>query len=336
MLLEQFCQVGFSTFIEALSLANTCSKQPMFSWSVFSETGGSVLNSVRLLTPVNGGLDALDRRDTIIICGGSDPKEAMSAKVIAWLRREHRKGVVCGALGTGVFTLAKAGLLNGKRAVVHWEYQDAFREFFPEIEIEDAIFSVLESVFTSVGRAGTPDLTMHLISVHGSYDVAAQVAERMVFSALRQPNCSQHLSLQVRFGSRNPNLLKAFKIISENLETPVSPSDIASMIGFSRRHLERLFKSKIGISPKSYYVKMRLQKARSLLLHTDLAISEIAFACGFISLTHFSKSYLREFGVSPSKDTGMNATPLIGAHCENAGCQSSTSNARGTSNYGFG
>ena len=334
VLLDEFCQVGFSTFVEALSLANNCNRQPIYSWSIVSESGGPVLNSVRLPSLVDGGLDALDRRDTIIVCGGSDPKQAMSEKVIDWLRREHRRGVVCGALGTGVFTLARAGLLGGKQAVVHWQYQDAFRELFPDVEIEDAIFSVLSNVFTSVGRAGTLDLAMHLISRHASATVATQVAEHMVYSALREPNCSQHLSLQARFGSRNPKLLMAFRIISENLETPISPNDIAGKVGISRRHLERLFKSKIGVSPKSYYVKMRLQKARSLLLQTDLRISEIAFACGFSSMTHFSKSYAREFGVSPSKDTGPELSLPIGSPAEKTG--PSIPDTKGASNYGFG
>ena len=98
-------------------------------------------------------------------------------------------------------------------------------------------------------------------------------------------------------------------MISDNLETPLRPSDIAGQLGISKRQLERLFRSKIGVSPKSYYVKMRLQKARSLLLQTDPRVAEVACACGFGSLPHFSKSSHREFGVAPSMDTGIDTAP---------------------------
>ena len=309
-LLEGHCQVSFSMFVEALALANRCRKSPLFSWTVVSETGASVANSVNLPTAVNGGLGQLDRNSTIVLFGGHDPKRAMSVRVIAWLRRENRRGIACGALGSGVFTLARAGLLDNKSAVVHWAFQNAFREHFPQVEIRDGIFLVEGNIFTSVGSAATLDLAMYLIARSSDASVSSHVAAQMVCSAPRQPGASQRLSAQVRYGSRDPKLLRALKIMSDNLETPLSPSDIADQLGISKRQLERLFKSKIGISPKCYYVKMRLQKARTLLLQTDLRIVEVACACGFGSLPHFSKSYKKAFGVSPSKDTGINTMPI--------------------------
>ncbi|MEM9105652.1 MAG: GlxA family transcriptional regulator [Pseudomonadota bacterium] len=302
-LFDGFCQIGFCAFVEALYLANQCNESVPYSWEVVSETGAPVKNSVHLPTFVNAGLEELNRHSTIVLCGGPDPKRVMSERTMAWLRRQYRKGVTCGALGSGVFTLARAGLLGGKRAVVHWEFQSAFHEYFPEVEVSDGIFLVDNPIFTSVGRAATLDLALHLIATSSGSEVSSQVAEQIVYSGLRHPGTSQRLSAQARFGSRNPKLLEALKIMSENLEAPLSPSEIAVQIGISKRQLERLFKSKIGIPPKSYYIKMRLQKARSLLLQTDLRVAEIACASGFGSLAHFSKSYQREFGVSPSKDT---------------------------------
>ena len=120
VLLDRFCQVGSSTFVEALSLANQYNGSAMFTWQAVSEGGAPVTSSVHLPTSVTGGLERSARNSTIVLCGGPDPKRAMSDRVLAWLRREHRRGVICGALGSGVFTLARAGLLDGRRAVVHW------------------------------------------------------------------------------------------------------------------------------------------------------------------------------------------------------------------------
>lgn len=317
-LLDGFCQVGFSTFVEALSLANHCNRAPVFTWTTVSETGAPVANSVHVPTAVNGRFDPVDRNSTIVLCGGSDPKRALGEQLLAWLRREHRRGVPCGALGSGVFTLARTGLLNGRGAVVHWGLQNAFREYFPQVEIRDGIFCVEDGLFTSVGRAATLDLAIHLIARFCDSSVSSDVAEHMVYAGRRQPDSSQRLSVQARYGSRNPNLMQALKIMADNLETPVPPPEIARRLGISKRQLERLFKSKIGISPKSYYIKMRLQKARSLMLQTDLKVAEVACACGFGSLPHFSKSYQKAFGVSPSKDTVCNGLAPAEGICEPA------------------
>ena len=148
------------------------------------------------------------------------------------------------------------------------------------------------------------DLMLHLIELDFDRALANHVAEKMVYSAPRSPHHSQRLSLQLRSGARSTRLCQAIEIMSENIEAPLSPADVAEAVGLSSRQLERLFRKHLATTPKSHYTTLRLRKARDLLFQTNMKLSEICFACGFNSQTHFSKSYRALFGVSPSRDDG--------------------------------
>jgi transcriptional regulator GlxA family with amidase domain len=117
---------------------------------------------------------------------------------------------------------------------------------------------------------------------------------------VRESSAEQRVSLQSRHGMRNPHLVKAIQMMNENIEAPQSPALIAEEIGISTRQLERLFGRYLNCSPKKYYVDLRLQKARNLLVQTDQSVTEIALACGFESPGHFSRVYRSKFGITPT------------------------------------
>jgi transcriptional regulator GlxA family with amidase domain len=121
---------------------------------------------------------------------------------------------------------------------------------------------------------------------------------------VREPTAEQKLSLQSRHGIRNAHLSKAIKMMSENIEHPIPPAEIADDVGISTRQLERLFGRHLNCSPKKYYVDMRLQKARNLLLHTEKPVTEIAFLSGFASPAHFARVYRNQFGITPVNQRG--------------------------------
>uniref|UniRef100_UPI0035199E5B helix-turn-helix domain-containing protein n=1 Tax=Cognatishimia sp. TaxID=2211648 RepID=UPI0035199E5B len=111
----------------------------------------------------------------------------------------------------------------------------------------------------------------------------------------------QKVSLQSRNGIRNAHLAKAIAIMKEGLEEPVSPTIIAEELGISTRQLERLFGKFLNTSPKKYYMELRLDKARNLLVQTDQSITDVALACGFDNSGHFSRAYRTAFGHAPSQ-----------------------------------
>jgi transcriptional regulator GlxA family with amidase domain len=207
-----------------------------------------------------------------------------------------------GALSSGTYTLALAGLVGGKRVTTHWEYKTALAEMLPDVIMEDTIYSVDGRVFTSAGGAASMDMMLHRVHADYGVDMATWVADQMVYTVPRAHSHGQRMSLQSRPEVRNTKLLMAMQIMENNLEDPLIPDEIADIIALSTRQLERLFAKYIQTSPKRYYLHLRLEKARNLLRQTDLSVTDVCVACGFRSLSHFSKSYRSAFGLPPGME----------------------------------
>ncbi|MEP5090769.1 MAG: GlxA family transcriptional regulator, partial [Paracoccaceae bacterium] len=251
---------------------------------------------------VDGALVPLERDETLIICAGENVGRVSTKPLLNWLRRETRKGMDFGALSSGTYTLALAGLIGGKRVTTHWEYKSALEEMLPNVIMEDSIYSVDGRVFTTAGGAASMDLMLHRISEDFGVELARWVADQMVYTAPRGHSHAQRMSMKVGGEHRHSKLSLALQIMQNNIEDPLTPEEIADLVGLSTRHLERLFAKNLNQSPKRFYVGLRLERARELLRQTQMPISEISVACGFSSPSHFSKSYRKRFRINPSRD----------------------------------
>jgi transcriptional regulator GlxA family with amidase domain len=197
-----------------------------------------------------------------------------------------------------------AGLVDNKRVTAHWEYHSALTEMLPDVQMQDTIYTVDGRVFTCAGGASSMDMILHRISQEYGQDLSTWVAEQMVYTAPRTHNQSQRMSMQGRAGVRHVKLSMAIDIMRNNIEDPLTPNEVAEVVGLSTRQLERLFGKYLNTSPKKYYLMLRLEKSRHLLLQTELSLTDIGVACGFKSQSHFSKSYRSHFGIKPSHETG--------------------------------
>jgi transcriptional regulator GlxA family with amidase domain len=300
LLLDTFSSLGFNCAIEALNAANGYKGQSYYSWLVISRDGLSVAGSNGLSVNVDGALRPLNRKDTIVVCGGADIASTSTLDVLNWLRRETRKGVSCGAIGTAAHTLAMAGLLGDKSVTTHWQHHSAFAETFPDLCLNNSIFSIDHDRFTCAGGASSMDLMLHLIANDYGQALANRVADQLVYTSPRTKEHTQRLSIHCHTGVRNEKFSQAIALMLSNTEDPLAHSVLAKEVGISTRQLERLFRKYLNTSPKVYYMELRLEKARNLLLQTNMSITEICVACGFNSTSHFSKCYRRRFGMSPS------------------------------------
>ncbi len=305
LLLPGFSPLGFTCAQEALGLANRFADgQRFYDWMLISEDGAPVEAWNGLRVNVDAGLIDLDRRDKLIVCAGESAVEGSSRKVLGWLRRETRKGVEFGALSSGTHLLAEAGLLSGKRVTTHWEYSAAASERYHDVTFQDSIFAVDGQIFTCAGGASSMDLMLYRIHADYGAEMATWVADQMVYTEPRGDDHAQRVSLAGREGVRHSKLLTAIGRMRENLEEPLPPREIAAELGISSRQLERLFAKYLNSSPSRYYLALRLEKARQLIMQTELSQTEIAIICGFKSLTHFSRTYRKFYGAPPSRDTG--------------------------------
>ncbi len=299
ILVEEFSHLAFSCAVEPLRIANLVSDEKLYEWTLLSEDGERAVCSNELVTLVHGGLDDLTKTDQLFVLSGIHMRNHVTRPLLSTLRRERARGTPIGALCSGAWLLAEAGFLDGMQAAIHWEYHDAFMEAFPEVNLVRSVFVADEKHITASGGTATADLMLHLIERDHGEELAIEVADQMVYNAVRNATAKQRVSLQSRNGMRNAHLAKAIQIMQGSIETPVSPSDIAETLGISTRQLERLFGKYLNTSPKKYLMEMRLERAQKLLLQTEASITEVAIACGFENPGHFSRVYRSSFGVTP-------------------------------------
>ena len=304
LLVHDFTHLAFSCAIEPLRIANLISGKQLYDWSFMSANGETATASNEVVTQVHRGYSELNRGEKLFILSGIRVKENTTPELLSVIRRERAKGRLAGALCSGAYCLAKAGILDGRRAAIHWDYHDSFMEEFPEVSLVRNVFVADGKYITASGGTATADLMIHLIEKTHGPDLAVEVADMMLYNSVREPTAEQKLSLQSRHGIRNEHLSNAIRMMTENVEHPIPPSEIADEIGISTRQLERLFGRHMNCSPKKYYVDMRLQKARNLLLQTEKPVTEIAFLCGFASPAHFARVYRNQFGVTPVNQRG--------------------------------
>ncbi len=310
LLLDQFTLLSFACAVECLRLANRLSGENLYAWKLIGENGAEVRCSLGIAVQLDGGLDETGRDDTILVCGGLNIEANSSRKVINWLRREARRGAKIGGLCTASHTLAAAGLLDGKRATIHWENQDSFSETFEDVQLTKSVFTIDGNRMTTAGGTSSIDLMLKLIAQDFGEDLASSVADQQLYSSIRTDQDSQRLSVPARIGVRHPKLSKVIQMMELYTEEPISPSVLAAEVGMSTRQLERLFRRYLNRSPKRYYMELRLQKARNLLMQTDMSVINVALACGFASPSHFSKCYRAHYNTTPYRERGTQAARL--------------------------
>ncbi|MCF6232771.1 MAG: GlxA family transcriptional regulator [Rhodobacteraceae bacterium] len=310
VLVDQFSILSFASALDCLRIANRMSNKALYSWTVIGEGGVEVSCSAGTVFKLDADLGELLRDDVALICTGAEVQQATTKRLLGWVRRVARQGVRIGGLCTGAYVMAKAGLLDGKKATIHWENADSFTEEFDDIELTKSVFVIDGTRMTTAGGTSSIDLLLKLIADEYGEDLANAVADQMIYSSIRTDQDTQRLSVPTRIGVRHPKLSKVIQMMEANIEDPISPSILAKDVGMSTRQLERLFRRYLNRSPKRYYMELRLQKARNLLMQTDMSVINVALACGFASPSHFSKCYRAHYDTTPYRERGSHAARL--------------------------
>jgi transcriptional regulator GlxA family with amidase domain len=308
VLLDQFTMHCMASAVDALRVANRMSGRPLYEWVLAGEGGESATCSAGITFRLDCDLEETRREDVLLLCGGKDVQEATSRRLLNWLRREARRGPVVGGLCTAGYTLARAGLLEGKRATIHWENQDSFAEEFPEVTLTKSVFVIDGPRITTAGGTASIDLMLKIIADDHGEDLANLVADQLIYTSIRTDQDTQRLSIPTRIGVRHPKLGQVIRMMEQNIEDPISPAQLAREVSMSTRQLERLFRRYLNRSPKRYYMELRLAKARNLLMQTDMSVINVALACGFASQSHFSKCYRAHYNTTPYRERGTQAT----------------------------
>ncbi len=305
ILVDEFTMMPMTSAIEPLRLANRHAEREIYRWSTHSVSGQPVTASNGVVTMVDGDLDSIGEHAIVFVCSGINVHQHVDKPLVNWLRKAARRGMNIGALCTGAHILAEAGLLDDYNCTIHWENLPGFSEAFPELNVTGSLYELDRDRATCAGGTSALDLMLSLIANQSGPELASTVAEMSLHSPIRHHSEHQRMSLPARIGARHPKLVGIIEEMETNLEEPLSPSILAKQAGLSTRQLERLFRRYLDRSPKRYYLELRLKKARSLLLQTDMSVINVALACGFSSPSHFSKCYRAFYDRTPYRERGV-------------------------------
>lgn len=270
--------------------------------TIAAPTAGPIPSDTLMTLGATVALDDLGTPETVLIASAPKIEEVLrnEDRLVAWCRENGRDVTRCAALCTGSFFLAEAGLLEGQSAATHWNYADRLRQRFPKLQVDpDAIFVQAGNFWTSAGVTAAIDLTLAFVEQDYGRDIALAVARDMVMYLKRPGGQSQFSTLLAGQMSGTSRMSDVLNWMSERLDQPLTLDEIARAQGMSVRSLSRAFTSEFGASPMTMLEGLRCDRAKALLLDTDLPLKSVAYKAGFQSDEQMRKAFRRRFSLSP-------------------------------------
>ncbi|MCO5968659.1 helix-turn-helix domain-containing protein [Actinoallomurus soli] len=246
------------------------------------------------------GLEAVERADTVIVPNRPDPGEAPAEPILAAIRAAAARGARLVGFCTGAFTLAAAGVLDGRPATTHWRWADLFRSRFPPVRLEpDVLFVDDGDVLTAAGSAAALDLGLHIVRRDHGAEVANAVGRRLVFAVHRDGGQRQFVERPIP-AIPDTSLAPVLAWAQERLDLPLTVAHLAGQAGTSVATLHRRFQAELGTTPLAWLTAERVALACRLIENGELRLEAVARASGLGTLANLRTQVRRRTGLSPS------------------------------------
>ena len=301
LLLPGFPMAALASAVDVLALSNYEAGKELYRSFMLSIREREVESMNGITSLVDYRIEDAPDFDFIVVCCGIGGARVRTNNGENWLRSRYLKGATIGAVSTGSWVLARAGLLTGKRCTVHWEDLDAFQDSYPDLLVTTEIYESDGRIFTCSGGSAATDLFLSFVEKDHGKSLTSAVADQLVLETVRSNDAHQRMHSKEMLKSSSFKLADAVGLMETHLDEPISIGGLASQLKMSERQLERLCKENLGQTPQLYYRELRLRHARSLLLTTQLSVSQVAFAAGFCTSSYFAKCFQRLYGLPPSK-----------------------------------
>jgi AraC family transcriptional activator FtrA len=297
---QGLCTFEFGIVVEVFGLPRPEVTVPWYRFKVCSLEAGPVRATGGVTVQAVGGLNAVRRAHTIVIPGWRDADERPPDVLLDALRRAHRRGARIVSICSGVFVLAAAGLLDGKRATTHWRYAERLAARFPRIRVEPDVLYVDEGqVLTSAGSAAGMDLCLHIVRSDYGAEIANQVAKRLVVPPHREGGQAQYVSASVHADATR-GLARLLEWMHGGLHRNLTVEALARHARMSRRSFARRFRAETGTTPHRWLTHQRLLAAQRRLESTDESVDEIAEHVGMQTAATLRHHFRASFRTSPT------------------------------------
>ncbi|MDR3461845.1 MAG: GlxA family transcriptional regulator [Beijerinckiaceae bacterium] len=300
VLVPNFALMSYASATEPLRAANLIARMNLYAVRPMSLNGEAVKSSAGFSIPCDDLSAEGGSCHTVFVVAGGNPFDWQHATgIYPLLRRLARQGVRIGGISSGPYLLAEAGLLEARDFTIHWEHAMALREAYPRLAPRQARYVVDGDRITCGGGIAPLDMIHALIAARMGSAFARRVSDWFLHTSIAEPSGPQRASMTERYGTHHRALLTVLEKMESTIEKPLGKSAMARLADISPRHLDRLFEKQMASSFLQTYRNIRLEHARKLLEQSALAISEIAFATGFSSASHFARAYKHRFGIQP-------------------------------------
>jgi len=298
---DRLCTFEFGCAVELFALPRPELGVPWYEFAVCAAERGPLRAAGGIELRVRHSLRLLHDADTIVIPGWRDPAELPPAQLLAKLRAALARGARLCSICSGVFVLAAAGVLDGRRATTHWKYAPLLASRYPCVRVEpNALYVDAGHVFTSAGSAAGLDMLLHLVRCDFGAKIANQVAQRLVLAPHREGGQAQFVPRPLAADGRG-RLARLMDFVRAHPAAPHTVASLAARAAMSTRTLQREFTASTGVAPHRWLVAERIERAKELLETTRLSAQVIAARVGLGSAESLRHHFRHRVGTTPGQ-----------------------------------
>ncbi len=297
LVLPQASILEVASVLDPLRSANRHLGVEAYRWRIVSPGGAAVPLTCGIELPSSGTLQAAEGADALVIIAGYRQSEGATKALIRDLSRMAPRFANIGGIDAGAWVMARAGLLHGHRATVHWEDLEDLAHAHPEIDVLPDRYVIDRARFTAGGAAPASDLMLHLIRTRNGAATALQVTASFITTT--RPGSDPQIAAPAQDPRLDPRVASAIARMERNLDAPESSQEIARALTLSPRRMEQLFRANLGETPASHALGLRLAAARRLITDTRHPLADIALRTGFSSASALSRAFRARFGTAP-------------------------------------
>jgi transcriptional regulator GlxA family with amidase domain len=301
LVLPESSMMTLSSVIDPLRAANRLSRLPLYSWQLVSLNGEAVTLTCGIEIKVDGALSDKASGELLIVVAGFNYHRYASPKTLVTLRLAAKKFNKIFAIEAGTWVLARAGVITHHQVTTHWEDIENLANAFPSLDVGDERFIIDQNIWSSGGASPALDMMLHYLATTQNRSLALDVASVFIYDQSRAPTDAQTIVSLGRIETLEPRLGKCVRIMETNIEEPLSIKEIADRLMLSTKTLETLCHRHLGETPGTYYLRLRLQIARRLVLDTSLTMMEVSVRSGFNSSAAFTRAFSRRYNRNPLK-----------------------------------
>lgn len=246
------------------------------------------------------GIADLAGADIVIVPGWHDTSAEPSVELVEALKAAHARGAQVVGLCLGTYVLAYAGLLDGRKAATHWEFEEDFVARFPKVRLDtNALYVDEDRLITSAGTAAGVDCCLYLVRQHYGGTIANKIARRMVVPTYREGGQAQFIEKPVPASTQDVRINALVGHLRENLDVNHSLDELAKQVNMSRRTLTRNFQKAMGMSIGIWLLTERLRRTQEFLEISSHPVDAIAELVGFGTATSLRQHFKATFGITP-------------------------------------